>query len=196
MACQIEESEARTHARYALPEHLKELNGDLPYHDDLILTESKSPLSLLHALQADLLLMRNPQETPPFNFERSDLSLQLHIAPCKRREVEILYHNLLRLMLDNPSLCPGDVIVMAPQIEEYAPYIQSLFGTEHSQLDFQILDLGMKRQSALLQGFLQLLELGRGAMECRRAFTAFWAFLISEMPPALSRRLCSDPGMD
>ena len=74
MACQIEESEARTHASYALPEHLKELNGDLPYHDDLILTESKSPLHLLHALQADLLLMRNPQEAPPFNFERSDLS--------------------------------------------------------------------------------------------------------------------------
>ena len=53
-------------------------------------------------------------------------------------------------MLDNPSLCPGDVIVMAPQIEEYIPYIQSLFGSEHSQLDYQILDLGIKRQSALL----------------------------------------------
>lgn len=162
MACQMEESGARMHALYELPEHVQELNLDLPLQDDLILTETKSPLSLLHALQADLLLMRNSQGALPFNMEHEDYSLQVHAAPCRRREVEILYHNLLRLMAEDPSLCPADVIVMAPQIEDYAPFIQGIFGAEQSQLDFQILDLGMLRQSEILQGFLLLLELSDG----------------------------------
>ena len=173
MACRIEESQARTHALYALPEQVRELHADFPPQDDMILTRSESPLTLLHVLQADLLLMRNPQKNNVFNFDHEDRSIQLHAAPCKRREVEILYHNILRMMLDNPSLCPADVLVMAPQIDEYAPYIRSIFGTEDSQLDFQILDVDMRRQNDLLQGYFLLLNLSEGRWNAREIMQLF-----------------------
>lgn len=158
MACQIEESFAVTRAQYVLPEHVKSLNEEMLVHDDLCLTETKASLSLLHALQADLLMMRNPQGIPRVSLEECQ-SVQLHVAPSRRREVQVLYHNLLGLMAKDSSLGPGDIIVMAPQISDYVPYIQSVFGIEESQLDFQVLDLGMQMQSEIVQGFLQLIEL-------------------------------------
>lgn len=158
MAAQIEESLADTHAHYVLPEHAKLLGEDSLVHEDLYLTEAKEPLSLLHAVQADLLVMRNPQGIPPIQVEETK-SIQLHVTPSRRREVQVLYHNLLNLMASDPALCPGDIIVMAPQINDYVPYIQSVFGIEGSQLDFQVLDIGMHTQSEIVQGFLQLLEL-------------------------------------
>ncbi len=158
MACQIEESQAITHAHYVLPQHVQELHEELFISDDLYLAETQAPLSVLHAIQADLLMMRNPQGLPPISLEESQ-SLQLHVAPSKRREVQILYHNLLSLMAKDPSLCPSDIIVMAPQVGDYVPYIQSVFGLDNSQIDFQVLDLGMQTQSEIVQGFLQLLNL-------------------------------------
>lgn len=159
MVYHIEESQAQTYAHYVLLNHLQTLNEDSYITNDLYLLETQKPLSLLHALQADLLLMRNPQDFPPFNFEEENGSLQLHITPNCRREVEILYHNLLELIAKDSSISPSDIIVMAPQIREYVPYIQSIFGLENSRLDFQILDLGMQTQSEIVQGFLQLLNL-------------------------------------
>lgn len=173
MALQIEESQAITRAHYLLPQHVQALGEELCMHEDLYFTPNEKPLSLLHAVQADLLLMRNPQGLPPFNFEQKQNTLQLHVAPSRRREVQILYHNLLKLIADDPSLCPGDIIVMAPQIGDYAPYIQSIFGIENSQLDFQILDLGMQTQSEIVQGFLQLLELSESRWDASQLLQLF-----------------------
>lgn len=173
MAHQIEESRAQTHACYVLPAHVCELDEDLFVQEDLYLTDTQAPLSLLHALQADLLMMRNPQGKPPFNLEKDEGSIQLHIAPSRRREVQILYHNLLELMTKDASLCPGDIIVMAPQIGDYVPYIQSVFGLESSQLDFQILDLGMQTQSEIVQGFLQLFALSESRWDTGQLLQLF-----------------------
>lgn len=172
MAHQIEESQAFTHAHYVLPEHVLALNAEAVVHEDLYFTKTEEPLSLLHALQADLLLMRNPYGLPACDLQESK-SLQLHIAPNRRREVQILYHNVLGLMAEDPSICPSDVIVMAPQIGDYVPYIQSIFGMENSQLDFQILDLGMQTQSEIVQGFLQLLELSESRWDAGQLLQLF-----------------------
>lgn len=158
MAYQIEESLALVNAQYVLPEHVKALDEELFINEELCLTKTSLPLSILHAVQADLLMMRNPQGSPPIQLEESQ-SVQLHIASNKRREVQILYQNLLGLIAKDPSLCPSDMIVMAPQISDYIPYIQSTFGLADSQLDFQVMDLGMRMQSEIVQGFLQLIDL-------------------------------------
>lgn len=162
MACQIEVSNSQTYASYVLPNTVKNLDEDFFLHNDIYLTESNAPFTLLHALQADLLMLRNPQESSKTDLEER-ASIQFHIAPNKRREIEILYHNLLSLIEKDPTLSPGDIIVMAPQITQYVPFIQSFFGSEKSQMDFQILDLGMQLQNEIVQGFIQLIEL----CECR-----------------------------
>lgn len=172
MASHIEESGAQTHACYVLSDAACQLDENLCFENDLILTNSSSSLTLLQALQADLLLMRSPQDTPPFNFE-NDHSVQLHIAPNKRREVEILYHNILKVISEDPCLLPNDVIVMAPQIGEYASFIQSVFGNKKSQLDFQILDLPIVKQSEIFQGFHLLIKVSEGRWDANEILELF-----------------------
>ncbi len=160
MACQIEESGAKTDADYILPGSVQQMGGDeLFMSDDLYYFDTSEPLSLLQAVQADLLLMRNPQPGQPLVIEASDATIQLHQAPNKRREVEIAYHNLLQLMRQNPAIEPRDIIVLAPQIPDYVPYIQKQFGAQMSQMDYQILDLGLQSQSEIVQGFMHFLDI-------------------------------------
>lgn len=173
MACQIEESLALTSAVYSLPQSVQMLDQELFLNPDLHLTPSQAPLSLLQALQADLLMMRNPKNYQPYNFEQEKGSIQLHVAVSKRREVQILYHNVLTLMSKDSSLSPGDVIVMSPQIRDYAPYIESIFGMDHSQLDYQILDLNLQARNEIVQGFLQLLELSESRWDAVKLLQLF-----------------------
>jgi len=162
MIVQVEESPALFHAYYVLPAHIEpEYATDVC--ENLYLYETSRPLGLLHAIQADMLLMHSPKEDSPFNFEINDSSIQLHKAPNRRREIEILYHNLLSLMCTRPDLEPCEIIVMAPQIHDYIPYIKSRFGDETSLIDFQILDLGSESTSEIVQTFLLLLKIS----ECR-----------------------------
>ena len=158
MAYQIDESQAVTDAHYLLLSHVQEMGSALFSYDDIDFIDTTQSLTLLHALQTDLLIMRNPLENQPIQIE-DETTITLHIVPNKRREIEVLYHNILHLIKLDRALFPGDFIIMAPQIADYVPYIQSIFGAESSQLDFQVLDLGLQTQSELVQGFLQLLEL-------------------------------------
>lgn len=173
MAYQIEESSATTTACYFLPTSVKQLDQDLFENEDLHFLPTDAFLTLLNCIQADILLMRNPQNRPRKNLDYLDTSIQLHIVSNKRREIEILYNNLLSLIEKDPTICPNDIIVMAPQITEYMPYIHSLFGSEESLLDFQILDLGLHNQSDLVQGFLQLLELSTSRWDAGQLLQLF-----------------------
>lgn len=162
MVSQIEASSAKTHADYLLPSSVSLLAEDTTYSDDLFYYETNAPLTLLQAVQADILLTRNPIDKDPLTIQAEDRSIQLHRAPNKRREIEIAYHNLLQLMDRYPHIEPRDIIVMAPQIAEYVPYIQKQFEKSESQIACQILDLGLQAQSEIVQGFLLLLEMSEG----------------------------------
>lgn len=171
-ACQIEESQVDTRAYYLLPDHTQPMITD-HWTEDLSFYPSSGPLTLLHALQADLLLMCNPLKREVVDIDCQDLSLQLHMAPNRRREVEILYHNLLHLLTKDPSIEPCDIVVMAPQIADYTPYLHSIFGAPDSPFDFQILDLGWQQQSELVQGFLQLLALSTSRWDASNVLQLF-----------------------
>lgn len=174
MACQIEESEAQVQAHYLLPSTILQQNSECQFVEDLTLLPTDRPLTLLQAVQADILLMRNPQGGPPIDLARIERSIQVHMAPNRQREVQILYHNLLQLIDESKgSICPQDIIVMAPQIMDYVPYIQSLFGSQESVLDFQILDLGMRLQSESVQGFLHLLTLAESRWDVAHLLQLF-----------------------
>lgn len=147
MAKRIEESSFEVTAFYEVP------SKDDFIHEDIRYLEN-SPHTLLHAIQTDLLLMRDHER-----IYIDDDSIQLHTAPTLRREIEILYHNLLAILDKNPELQPGDIIVMAPEISDYVPYIQSIFGSQDSILNYQIIDLALQAQSEIVRGFLQLIAL-------------------------------------
>lgn len=163
MAHQIEESNVEISSLYSIPRSTLQLGLDI--HQDISIVETNKPLTLLQAIQTDILFMRNLQESSDIQLESSDSSFQLHIAPTIYREVEILYHTLLGLFENNPTLQPSDIMVLSPQIIEYAPFIKSVFGAPDSQLNYQIMDLGLQEQSEIIQGFLLLLRLSESRWE-------------------------------
>lgn len=126
--------------------------------------ETKQSLTLLDAVQADMLVLRNPSCEIDLNPE--DHSIQIHAAPSKLREVEIIYQELLRTIHESENpIEPREILVMAPEINDYAPFIRKVFENSTSQLACQIMDLTLLAQGELAQNFLYLLNLSQSKWE-------------------------------
>jgi exodeoxyribonuclease V gamma subunit len=85
-----------------------------------------------------------------------DTSIQIHSAHSKPREIEILLDQLLANFERNPELKPSDVIVMMPNVTDYAPFIHATF---RNRLPYGIADRSFSEQSSLVASFLKLLDL-------------------------------------
>ncbi len=162
MTQQLEESQADIDGRF----YLSDAAMTLPAYanhvtQETVIVESPAPLDLLAALQADLLLLRNPTLATPLALNSADTSLQLHVAPSRQREIEALYNTLLGLIASNPAIAPSDILVMAPDISLYQIAISAVFGTSYSQLSYQISDLPVTTQNAFAQAFFCLLDLAK-----------------------------------
>src|SRR5690606_8105177 len=88
--------------------------------------------SLLHRLQADL-FHRRAQPPAPLRpaLRLDDPSVQIHACHTRLREMQVL-HDQLRALLDDPRfeppLQPREIAVLAPDIDPYVPYLESVFG--------------------------------------------------------------------
>ncbi len=118
---------------------------------------------LLGQLQSDILNLRSPQETQaqwPALSRQQARAIEFHSAHSALREVEILHDQLLQRFAQNPQLKPRDVMVMVPDIQVYAPFIQAVFGripaSDSRFIPFSISDQAGAAQQPLRQA-LQLL---------------------------------------
>lgn len=179
MLAQIEESTHLCEEHYAAPssaQHYTEY-AEL-YFDTIGLIDNANalPLTMLQALQTDMLLMRTPHKGAFLNLNRCN-SIRLHIAPTKQREIEILYNNLLNLIDAHASeeipLTPSNIVVLAPDIADYRPYIQAIFGSRESQLDYQLMDLKAPVRYRLVQAFLYLLKLPLSKWDAKEVLELF-----------------------
>jgi len=93
-----------------------------------------------------------PEPRPPPDED----SLQIHSCHSPLREVEVLYDEILRLMAGKKDLPPREILVLAPDIAGYLPFVRSVFGEE---LPFSVLGRGDPRESPLADAFLSLLQL-------------------------------------
>lgn len=177
MAIQIESLDSQSAETYALTESILQISAYEDFvSDELILEPSKGSLTLLEAVQADLLLLRNP-EGEKINFNSYDESIQIHSAPKKAREVEVIYDVLLSIIekhsKDETPIYPSDIFVMAPNIEEYIPYIKKVFESQDSCLEIQLMDWQVPSQDLAVQGFLHLLSLSFGRWEASALLQLF-----------------------
>lgn len=125
--------------------------------------QSVDPSTALSQIQSDLLNLEFGGEyfelempTDPLILDSGDRSIQIHSAHSRMREVEILLDQLLAMLEDNPDLNPSDIIVMAPDISQYAPFIEAVFQT---RLPFSITDRPVVDESAILVAFQKLMSL-------------------------------------
>jgi exodeoxyribonuclease V gamma subunit len=131
------------------------------YFDNDNLDETK----LLHCIQSDILHLRERGEDKNNQItmiDADDKSLQIHACHSPMREVEVLHDQLLALFEENPALLPNEVLVMMPDIETYAPFIEAVFDTipdEAKRIPFSIADRSLRDKSALIDTFFAILEL-------------------------------------
>jgi exodeoxyribonuclease V gamma subunit len=92
--------------------------------------------------------------------ERSDRSIAIHNCHSPVRELEVLHDQLLARFEEDPSLAPRDVVVMIPDIERYAPFIEAVFGAAPAKrrIPYAISDRGVYRETPLIEAFMRLLE--------------------------------------
>ncbi len=128
----------------------------------------KSPgqTTLLTSVQSDILDLRDHglSGEPPRIISAGDRSIQIHSCHSPRREVEVLQDFLLDLFEQHPDLKPADILVMTPEIEPYAPYIEAVFdlpSDDPKRIPFSIADRTYGHENEIFETFLAILNLYR-----------------------------------
>ena len=120
---------------------------------------------LLGQIQSDLLDLRpmSEIEDEARRIEPSDDSLRFTVAHTPLREVEILQDQLLAAFDADPTLRPRDVIVMVPDMTDYAAAIGAVFGRldrdDPRHLPFAISDRPERETHPMLRALEALLHL-------------------------------------
>ncbi len=124
--------------------------------------------SLLECIQSDILqlLERGQGDYPPAAVSVEDDSIAIHSCHSPMREVQVLYDQLLQMFENDPELLPRDIIVMTPEIDTYAPYIEAVFGSagEGRQIPWSIADRSAQAEHPILNTFLQMMQLPNARM--------------------------------
>jgi exodeoxyribonuclease V gamma subunit len=126
-------------------------------------------VSLLASIQAEILDLRErAPDAPRGAVAATDRSLQVHSCHSAMREVEVLHDQLLAIFSADPELEPSDVVVMTPDVETYAPYIEAVFGTTTPRIPFNVSDRSAEKSSTLASTFMALLGLAASRYEAHR----------------------------
>lgn len=94
--------------------------------------------TLLHRLQSNILEIQDNYHNSAINqyppFKVTDTSIQIHSCHSPMREVQVLRDNLLKLFTTLPDLKPREVLVAAPDMDNYAPYVEAVFGAMDNEI--------------------------------------------------------------
>ena len=122
--------------------------------------------SLLRQLQDDILELRPLAEsraTWPAVDPARDRSLRFQVAHSALREVEILHDQLLAAFSEDPTLKPRDILVMVPDVDQYAAAVQAVFGRldpdDPRHIPFTLSDQASRHRLPLLIALESLLRL-------------------------------------
>lgn len=129
--------------------------------------------SLLSCIQQDILYLRgNPgsshhSSVAKKKVKNSDTSITFQSCHSPMREVEILHDQLLALFdqsAESEPIEPKDILVMAPDINGYAPLIRAVFDAGNSsanRLPYSISDQSIKKSSKYIDTFFEILSLSK-----------------------------------
>jgi exodeoxyribonuclease V gamma subunit len=151
--------------------------------------------NLLQHIQADIFHLRDRGRdgTPKLPVNAADPSLHAHSCHSPLREVEVLYDHLLEWFQRDPALSPRDVLVMTPDIEAYAPFIEAVFDSPEEsskRIPFSVADRGLSSSSQVVQAFLSLLSLPTTRLEATNVLR------ILETEPVRAKFGLAEPDLD
>ncbi len=157
--------------------------------------------TLLKTIQSDILNLRERGTGGRAKtcIDPRDRSLQIHSCHSPMREVEVLHDQILALFDDDPDLLPRDILIMAPDMDAYAPLIQAVFDTHTApspdqtavpRIPFTIADRSFRNDSPIMDAFLNLLELSGGRFEVSSVLA------LLETPPVKKKFGLSEEDME
>lgn len=128
---------------------------------DVPLYVEASESTMLGRLHNDLLHFIDRPRRERLPFDPADASIRVHACHSRIREVEVLHDQLLCVVHEH-GVPPERIVVMTPNIEDYAPLIEAVFQRPSGDprfLPYRISDRGLRHESPVLEGFLRILEL-------------------------------------
>jgi exodeoxyribonuclease V gamma subunit len=116
--------------------------------------------TMLAQIRRDIYQLHDPLGAPPRPVAPGDSSLQFHSCHSPMRELEVLHDQLLALFEQQRDLKPHEIVVMAPDISIYAPFIEAVFATapEELRIPFSVADRGARAENGIVDTFLRILE--------------------------------------
>ncbi len=151
-----------------------------PYPQETEAFHERESTSLLQTVQADIL---NLQGADPSAVQdavdewngrwpdlENDQSIRLHACHSPMREIEVLYDQILEALTQDKQLSPADMVVMSPEIDTYAPFIEAVFAAAQVPLPFSIADQRFSQALNISTACIQLLELPQGRFEAESVF--------------------------
>lgn len=137
--------------------------------------------TVLNSVQQDILLniSRIPAEKKqpgdPFSGipltepSAPDDSLVIHSCHSEMRQVEVLHDQLLHL-IENEGIAPRGILVMAPDISTFEPYIHAVFGTGPLKNQYSISDRSARQLNRCADTLLRILQMMSGKFEVSAVF--------------------------
>ena len=158
----LEESTPHAKQEYRIAKNVKMMPefSDFIRPEAIEQKESKKKTTLLEYVQTDLLLLCGKRENK-ISIPKEDRSIEIHSVQTYYREIQLLYERLVAITESEKeeSLSPCDIIVLAPDIERYIPYIERVFSVASNPLSYQIIDKSSPcHTNALLETFFHLLD--------------------------------------
>ncbi len=143
----------------------QEFHEMLTAETHLVSEEIFRPGNRLHrlgVLQDDIACAYAEDESPPVDLKDAadDPSIEVHSCHSRLREMEVLLDRVYRAMTES-ELSPADIVVMAPNIQDYVPVIHAVFADE---LAFGIADQNQHLNSDVIRAFLKLLALPKSRL--------------------------------
>ncbi len=114
--------------------------------------EESAALNNLQQLQNDLLANRRPQLALS-----DDGSIRINACHSRMREVQVVKSQLLSALEADSDLQLRDIVVMAPDIQQYEPYIAAVF----DDIQHAIADRSLQLSNRALEVFLRFLQVSQ-----------------------------------
>ncbi|MFC4892019.1 exodeoxyribonuclease V subunit gamma [Pseudofrancisella aestuarii] len=153
------------------------------FFNELLNNEKKQEFSVFDNSQLDFAKLEHHGQSQLVSVQRNLLELNcenysegkdntISVNSCHSplREVQVLHDRLLDIIKADKSIKPRDILVMCPNIEDYAPYIDSVFSRygDDKKLPCSIADRTLLDSEALAASFIDLLQLPESNFEVNK----------------------------
>lgn len=160
------------------------------------LYESPDRTSLLGMIQGEILEFKEEDGRKAQEKARTrpgDRSLAIHNCHSPMREMEVLYDHILKFLDEDPDLDPRDIMVMAPDMDKFAPYVEAVFaspGPGGIRLPYCIAHKEIRTVSPSVNAFLEIFDL------CQSRFEAAAVLDLAGMPAVAEKFSFSEQDLE